>query len=71
MSRLEEIQKQKEKLSIEINDAGEWQEYYQKKNKSFTMGEYYTSKYITLKEQYASLVEEENRLKFQSTLENL
>jgi len=49
----------KEQLSIEINDAGEWQEYYQTRYENSTMEAYYTDKYERLKKQYADLCEEE------------
>lgn len=60
----------KEELSKEIFDAGEWQEYYQKCQNS-TMETYYTEKYQKLKKIYAKLVEKEEIEKFQQTLEEL
>jgi hypothetical protein len=61
----------KEQLSIEINDAGGWQEYYQTKNKNSTMEAYYTEKYNRLRKQYAELSEQEQIEKFHKTLEEL
>lgn len=61
----------KRELSIEINDAGGWQEYYQTKHKNSTMEAYYTEKYQRLKKEYAKLVEKEQIEKFQETLETL
>jgi hypothetical protein len=65
------MRSKKEELSIEINDAGGWQEYYQTKNKNSTMEAHYTEKYQRLKKQYAELVEKENIERFQKVLEEL
>lgn len=65
------MRSKKEELSIEINDAGGWQEYYQTKNKNSTMEAHYTEKYNKLRKQYAELVEREEIERFNQTLETL
>jgi hypothetical protein len=45
-----------EQLSMDINDAGEWHQYYSStKYYNSTMAEYYKNKYVQLKNKYDQL----------------
>ena len=61
----------KEEVGRDINDAGGWQEFFQKKSKNSTMEFYWTEKYRQFKKEYAKIAEREEVEKFASALKGL
>lgn len=61
----------REELSIEINWAGGWQEFYQTKYQNSTLEAHWTRIYQQLKKEYAELVKKEESEKFLQELKKI